>query len=654
MKLVTIVKKNFKLLLRNKSSAIVVLLGPLLIILLIGLAFNNVGSEYMLTLGVYSQSYTNSTDTFITGLSEEYDLNEFSSEQECIDSVKKGSSNACLIFPPDMVLEDEFQDDISIYLDESRVNLMDTIINRLSEIIGVSSESTSKDLTSSLLTTISLTKIELESNLFRAINIKQNTDTMISDVDTASTSMDGMDLEVGEIDLDSVDSGVSTLYSRAKSVKSDALDALGDALDIIKDEPGLGVNSTEYDTINESYVEIDGTNITQAYNSFSNKLDSAIDNVADVEEKLSTANTKKSTAINKIKSVKTNLNSVKSDIIELKSSLESISDSISSIKVLSAESIVNPVTTTIKPVTTSSNKSLYLLPYLIILVILFIGVMLSSTSIVIDKMSPAAFRTFASPTRDSFYLLSYYITNITILLVQIIIIGGLALFFLKFSVGSNIYLTLLIIFLASSLFVLIGMGFGHLFKSQEAVTIASLSFSSVLLFISNLIIPLETTPQIVQEIARYNPFVILSDMLRKVMLFNVGILEIINDLSLILLYIIVVFIIILVIQKLTKMIFFKKIPHNKSKVRELSNDQVFRLSNGNSLRTKRDLLSFLETCESAEFREFVDYKNNRLNIWLKDVLREKKLARKLRKITDRQKMSKIVEEDIAKGVTSRR
>ncbi len=653
MKLVSVVKKNFKLLLRNKTSAIVVLLGPLLIILLIGLAFNNSGSDYSLTIGSYAESHTNATDAFIAGLEDKYEVNEFESNSSCIDSVKKGTTNICIIFPKDLVLDDEVQDEIQLYVDESRINLVNTVISRISDIIGISAESTSKDLTSSLLTTVTLTKTELESNLFRAVNIKQNTESLISDASVVSSDISAMDLDVGDVSLGSVDSKIDTLYSKADSIKDDALDAIDEALDILIDS-GYDENSTEYIAFQGYYADINDSDITSSYQSVISKLEDATEDLENMEDKISSADTKRTNIVDKIDDIKSNLGSVKSDITQLKSSLESISSSISEIKVFSAESIVNPITTVIKPVGTTAQTSTYLIPSLIILIIMFIGIMLSGTSIIIDKMSSASFRTFTAPTRDSFYLVSYYITNIIILLVQIIVIGGLALYFLEFSALANLPLAFLIIFLACSLFIFIGMGFGYMFQSQEGVTIASLSFASILLFISNLIIPLETTPLLVQQIARYNPYMILSEILKKVMIFNVGIIEIISDLGLIIGYIIFVFILILIIQKLSKMVYFKKIPHIRSKIVTLTNNQYFKLQNGKMLKDKRDLLKFLENCSNEEFREFVDHERNKFSIWLRDVLHDKRLARKIKKVTDKDKMIKILEVYIAKGAISRR
>ena len=52
MKIFEIVKKDFKILIRSKLSALIILLGPLIIVSLIGMAFNN-SSVNNIKIGTY-------------------------------------------------------------------------------------------------------------------------------------------------------------------------------------------------------------------------------------------------------------------------------------------------------------------------------------------------------------------------------------------------------------------------------------------------------------------------------------------------------------------------------------------------------------------------------------------------------------------------
>ena len=68
--ILAIIKKNFKLLIRSRSSALVVILGPLLIVLLMGVAFNSSGL-YNINVGVYSKAYSALSDDLITKLKDD-------------------------------------------------------------------------------------------------------------------------------------------------------------------------------------------------------------------------------------------------------------------------------------------------------------------------------------------------------------------------------------------------------------------------------------------------------------------------------------------------------------------------------------------------------------------------------------------------------
>ena len=62
-----LVSKDIKLLIRSKASALIVILGPLLVIFLAGMAFDNT-QAYSVSLGTYSTSYNEISENFIIQL----------------------------------------------------------------------------------------------------------------------------------------------------------------------------------------------------------------------------------------------------------------------------------------------------------------------------------------------------------------------------------------------------------------------------------------------------------------------------------------------------------------------------------------------------------------------------------------------------------
>ena len=119
-----IIKKNFKLLIRSKSSALIIILGPLLLIFLVGIAFDNL-NKYSLSIGTYSESYSGLTESFIVKLEENnFKVQKISSEEECIDMIRQGKLNTCITFPKDLTIESNKVNEIIFHVDNSKINIV--------------------------------------------------------------------------------------------------------------------------------------------------------------------------------------------------------------------------------------------------------------------------------------------------------------------------------------------------------------------------------------------------------------------------------------------------------------------------------------------------------------------------------------------------
>ena len=112
-----IISKNLRLLIRSRSSALIIILAPLLVILLVGIAFDN-ANIFGLTIGVYSPAYGPNVDGFLSKLAErEFRTIKYDNEQSCIEDIKLGITNTCIIFPSDLQFETNEQKEITFYVD---------------------------------------------------------------------------------------------------------------------------------------------------------------------------------------------------------------------------------------------------------------------------------------------------------------------------------------------------------------------------------------------------------------------------------------------------------------------------------------------------------------------------------------------------------
>ena len=159
-----------------------------------------------------------------------------------------------------------------------------------------------------------------------------------------------------------------------------------------------------------------------------------------------------------------------------------------------------------------------------------------------------------APTRNITFILSTYLTCLAILLIQFSLIFVGAKYMLKIDIMSMIgplFITLLITLLA---FVSIGMFIGYLFRSDETVIFASMIFSALLMFFSNIILPLENISPELVRFFRFNPLVIANLAFKKMILFGFGFGAIWNELLILFGFFVVFFILNCVFRSLTKRI----------------------------------------------------------------------------------------------------
>ena len=172
----------------------------------------------------------------------------------------------------------------------------------------------------------------------------------------------------------------------------------------------------------------------------------------------------------------------------------------------------------------------------LVLVIMLIAMLLGSSLVIREKTSPAYFRNFITPASDMVFVLGHFLTNLFILVFQLGILLGVAAYFFGDVLLEVLGQAALPMLLVISVFVLIGMLIGYIFKSEETAMLGTISVASLFLFFSSTILPLETLPGNLREIALYNPFVLSEALLKKIMLFKAEMISVIDPILTLLSY----------------------------------------------------------------------------------------------------------------------
>ena len=149
-------------------------------------------------------------------------------------------------------------------------------------------------------------------------------------------------------------------------------------------------------------------------------------------------------------------------------------------------------------------------------------------------------------------MIGTYLTNAIVVMLQIVVLFVASLYFFKDQLlGVALNLTLAI-FLVASVFIMLGMLIGYLFKTEETSTLASISVSSILLFFSNTILPLESLPNAFREVIKYNPFVLSESMIKKILMFNADLSMVTNSIYILASLFVVMFVIGYIAREMTK------------------------------------------------------------------------------------------------------
>lgn len=476
VKLFSVMYKNYKILLRCKSSILVFFFGPLLVMLLVGVGFNT-STIVGLNIATYSESYSPLSNSLVGNLSDgQFNIIKLESEQRCIDAVKYDDYQACIIFPKDMVM-DNVGDIIQIYVDNSRINLANLISEKLASKVSSEAEQLSLGVVSQILGTIVLIDSESSDGQKNIDDLNKLNQKNRQKVGSLSSELKTIDLTYTYMDSE------ETLTKLEK----------------LKDDHNLTTS--------------DISDVRSSIGTLSSRYNSVISLIDEIEDKLNDLEKES-------RNIETDMVNERENIKVIQDNFDNIQQNIDSIKITNPDSIVKPIKTMIKPLSLKKTYLYYSTPLLLVLLLMFVCVFMSSITIVRERKASAYFRNFITPTFGGTFMLGQYLSLISIILLQLIIILAFISTFLHgLSLITYVYIGLILLLLAS-LFIFMGICLGHLLSSGESVILGAVSISALLLIFSNAILPSEALTGILRKIVYYNPLMIGENILKRLILFD--------------------------------------------------------------------------------------------------------------------------------------
>jgi len=96
LKVISIIKKNFLIIFHSKLSSLILILGPILLIIIIGIGLGGTGLRDI-NANIYTEEKSEFSDAFIENLrARSFIVEESSSLQQCINDVRTADKNICI------------------------------------------------------------------------------------------------------------------------------------------------------------------------------------------------------------------------------------------------------------------------------------------------------------------------------------------------------------------------------------------------------------------------------------------------------------------------------------------------------------------------------------------------------------------------------
>src|SRR3989338_1901828 len=229
-----LIKKNLRLLVRSKTSALVIFFAPLLIMLLLGLSYDT-SSSYGLNIGVYAPAFSEDVESLITSLQEqEFKIIKYETTvDDCVEDIKAGYVHTCLSIPESLQVEDNQQKEVTFYVDPSKINLVWMIQENLGSKFNLKSQEISQALT----TIKSSLSLEVENSLVEVDDAREAVEAAnITNDAQILNSLNDIETKLEKVDALLSGAAVSTANSTNTGSNSTASESLSSILTLLEQD----------------------------------------------------------------------------------------------------------------------------------------------------------------------------------------------------------------------------------------------------------------------------------------------------------------------------------------------------------------------------------------------------------------------------------
>jgi ABC-type multidrug transport system permease subunit len=557
MKIPKIIFKNLKIILRSPSTIVLLILAPMILMFLIGLSYNNNGKLTDTSVGIYGDGIEFFENNYVEFLRYENKDNQINN-RNCIRDLKLGKVELC-IYVQTQQENGVLQSAQLVYIkDNTRSRIADILINMFERILKDKTEKISTNTVSEILSEVDSTLTIVNdsrifvkeihqsiSNLQKEINnndyeIRTTISTLENEIPELISAIDLVLINLEELETITSDdlSETSYLINENSKIVENTLESVYELQDILSSNKDvIGTEPLSYANSIETNLDF----IKRSLNNFKTIIFNLETNLNSIE---------KNNIILNLKNLQKNIEEIEPVIQDLDSNYLFLKKALEDAKQQSGEisqkidekydyfntlsqgdssQIVKPISTKTETLFKNFSRIHELSSGIIVVILLFIGLLLSNVIVSLEINSKAYVRNLISPVSQKKFIIALFFTSLIIILFQIFFffiilqfVFSIPVFYYFNSTGIIIiqfWDALIIILHLLTVIILLGIVISMFINSIQ-ISILVTTFIMLLLFLlSDIILPLELMPPFFNHLISYNPIVIAEELFRMLIFF---------------------------------------------------------------------------------------------------------------------------------------
>lgn len=518
---------NLKNISNSRLAVLVAIFIPLILVLLLGIAFNEETAMTM-KVGYYFPTNNNASETYEQAFAEQGFLAiKVLSEEACVYSVKYGLVHACLASVQSNVSNTS---SIHIYMSSENIPYLSSLLKSFVATQGASLSS--GDVKLNLLNDISKINTDLDQQkkqldqvknavLVLEQELKGMTDSG-SSASSQTTGASGTSVTVQPMDFSSSKSQFIKDLEDLEDLALKGLNKVTSKLDDIEEEvKDSDLSSSQKDEVNELLQDANdavkelNTDLAAQSGLINTSLDAIISDINKAQSTLSYASGKiepaSGIASPQIISLSQKVKEVSSNLNAMANTLSVVQEVIKNLENTPAVPTSQKTPSSLKSIENTDTSAALLGVYLFIIILVTI---LLATHLIHEKRFEVDI--FKSPQLFYDTLIEFFATAFVFNLVVSILIFVLFSLFATKAFIAHFHLTIIPLFLITALFSSIGMIIGIVIKDLEASVFVDIVVFSTMAFFSDTI--LKYGSEVIVSIKEFNPYVLSQNLMMNIML----------------------------------------------------------------------------------------------------------------------------------------